>query len=304
MRQARIAFVTVCAMPGRLSRTQEVSMSADNRSRRTQKMTRRNVVQGASSLFCFCIREPSSADAREGTAFQDATEMDTRTPFWPPPALKRNFARVMAECMDEYESNIAERKKALFELVPPGATIVDIGFGKGPNLRYLPRDCVVIGLEPNPYMWTYAQENADGLGIELQLKDAKGEHIPLTDASCDAAICTLTLCSVQSQSAVIREIARVLKPGGCFIFVEHVIAPRSERLLRLLQTICNPLQILFADGCHLTRDTEKTLRSFEPDVFEQVSVDHFNAHFNKLEDNFSLIRPHIAGYARKRQQSV
>ncbi len=188
--------------------------------------------------------------------------------------------------------------------VPNSATVLDIGIGTGPNLKYLPHDCTVIGLEPNRFMWQYSREKAKELGLSLKITDAYAESIPLPDASCDTVISTLTLCSVTSPSTVVDEIGRVLKPGGYFIFIEHTIAPDSQPVLRAAQTLLNPIQRWAADGCNVNRDTEKLIRTKGEVLFDEVTVDRFQAEFGGPLDSISLVRPHISGHARRAQQTA
>mmetsp|Transcript_1024 Transcript_1024/g.2822 ORF Transcript_1024/g.2822 Transcript_1024/m.2822 type:complete len:117 (+) Transcript_1024:1293-1643(+) len=86
--------------------------------------------------------------------------------------------------------------------------------------------------------------------------------MPWAAGSFDAAVMTLVLCSVGDARAVVQEIQRVVRPGGQLLFVEHVGASwRAQTLLRLQQTVLEPLQVALADGCHLTRDTGKVMRA-------------------------------------------
>ncbi|KAI9111502.1 hypothetical protein K1719_017192 [Acacia pycnantha] len=80
-----------------------------------------------------------------------------------------------------------------------------------------------------------------------------GEVIPLDDASVDAVVGTLVLCSVNDVSLTLQEMKRVLRPGGMYVFVEHVGV--KEGTLRFIQKILDPLQQTLADRCHLCRDT-------------------------------------------------
>ena len=73
------------------------------------------------------------------------------------------------------------------------------------------------------------------------------EDIPLADASTDIVVGTMVMCSVSNMSRVLSEIHRVLKPGGKYIFIEHVAAPENSKLLTL-QKICDPLQVVFMGG--------------------------------------------------------
>lgn len=215
--------------------------------------------------------------------------------FW-----QKSFAHDMDSGMREYEENIEQRKRQLFSLITtPNCTIVDIGIGTGPNLRYYPTDSHVIGIEPNIHMWPYARRQNSSLQ-SLEFKVGKSENLPLSNACCDVVVTTLTLCSVTDVTNSLNEIVRVLKPGGLFIFVEHVIADPKNFLLRTLQYILNPLQQVVSDGCHLNRDTAHIIETVLQNKMSEIHIDKFDADFGgPVEDSISPIRPHIAGYARK-----
>ena len=96
------------------------------------------------------------------------------------------------------------------------------------------------------------------------------------------------LCSVPSVEQALQEIQRVLKPGGQFLFIEHVVAP--DKQLRLFQHLLNPLQQVSADGCHLDRDT---LSAIQSSGFGRTDVSRFTV------PGLGLIGPHVAGIATK-----
>lgn len=213
--------------------------------------------------------------------------------------MKKSFAQGMETGMAEYELAVSERKRKLFENlnVSDGSlTALDVGIGTGPNLVYLPANTSCVGLDPNPFMFKYAEQKAAGLatrGLGLKLLRGDAESIPCDDASFDAVICTLTLCSVKSPERAISEILRVLKPGGTFLFIEHVSA-RESPPLRAAQIVFNPLQILLADNCHLTRDTGKMIQ--DCGGFESIEMEYFTV---DLGLNGALISRQISGWAVK-----
>ena len=205
--------------------------------------------------------------------------------------------------MEYYEKYMEERKTHLFSRIERDDVVIDIGIGTGPNLQYLPPGSGVIGIEPNEKVWSYASRKALKHDVELKMIRGYAEQLPLSDNSCDKVITTLTLCSVTDPSKCIKEIIRVLKPGGEHLFIEHVIAPPGRPLLRAAQNILNPLQLKLAGNCHLNRDTLHFLRTTNDPRFDLVAVESFDAKFGPGHDFISPIKPHICGVARKRVAS-
>ena len=134
----------------------------------------------------------------------------------------------------------------------------------------------------NVYHFYYGNE----AGVAFELRDGNAERLPVRDASADAVIATLVLCSVAEVGAALREIRRVLKPGGRFVFIEHVAAPAAT-WRRRLQRWVRPLWRVIADGCHPDRDTLSAIRAAG---FARVEVEQFQA-------PAGLVAPHIAGIA-------
>lgn len=218
--------------------------------------------------------------------------------------IKDVFERAIASEMDSgmvrYESYMAERKKRLFKLIRAGSKVAEVGLGTGPNFGYLPQDTSVIGIEPNKHMWRYARRRAREFGVNLELLQAQGENIPLPNASVDAVVTTLALCTVEDVTSTLQEIARVLRPGGIYIFVEHVLAPTKRPVLRVAQRILTPVQELVAGGCHLDRDTGQAIFRTLSQSMSCIYIENFDARLGGGEDALSLIRPHIAGYGQKK----
>lgn len=138
-------------------------------------------------------------------------------------------------------------------------TVLEVGAGDGANFGLLAEEVDWIGLEPNPADTEALRENAARWGRRREPLVARCEAIPLPDASVDAVLSTLVLCSVDDQQKSLAEIRRVLRPGGAFVFVEHVAAPRRT-LLRGVQRLATPLTSRFDRGCHLARETVDGIR--------------------------------------------
>jgi ubiquinone/menaquinone biosynthesis C-methylase UbiE len=144
----------------------------------------------------------------------------------------------------------AVRQQVLSNL---SGSVVDVGAGNGPMLRYLRPGVTVHAVEPNPYFHRRLRRTAQELGIELVLHTEPGERIDLPDNSVDAAMTSWVLCTVADPAAVLSEVRRVLKPGGRFAFTEHVGAPAGSAVRRVQNLVFRPWRWLF-EGCHTNRD--------------------------------------------------
>jgi SAM-dependent methyltransferase len=131
--------------------------------------------------------------------------------------------------------------------------VVEIGFGSGHNVPYYPSDIdVVYAVEPSSLAMKLATKRMQSAFVSIQHVGLEGQAISLADESCDAALTTFTLCTVPDPEVVLRELWRVLKPGGELHFLEHGLAPGQS--LALIQRLLDPLQHRIAGGCHLTRE--------------------------------------------------
>ena len=199
---------------------------------------------------------------------------------------QRLFAWFMDRAGERYEELVRERKRRLLDGLT--GTIVEIGPGTGPNLRHLDPEVRWIGFEPNPWMDAYLEEEARGRRPAVHLVRGRAEALSLADASADAVLSTLVLCSVEPLEEALQEIHRVLKPGGRFVFIEHVGAPPGSWLRRIQRWI-RPAWRRVGDGCRPDRDTGDRIRE---------------AGFGRLEmESFRLplpvVGPHVAGTAWK-----
>jgi ubiquinone/menaquinone biosynthesis C-methylase UbiE len=163
----------------------------------------------------------------------------------------------------------ADIKSRLFEQAP--SVVVELGPGSGANLRYLPRGSRLIAIEPNLHMHPVLRRRATQRGIDLDLRGLAGEKLDLPSASVDFVFSSLVLCSVEAPEQVIAEVRRVLRPGGRFVCVEHVVAPAGSGIHGLQRLIKQPWKWVF-EGCDLCRDTGATLRS---SGFAHVDVQPF-----------------------------
>lgn len=137
---------------------------------------------------------------------------------------------------------------------------VDIGAGTGANLGLYPDAVTELVLsEPDPHMTKRLRQKMAESHSSAALVEAPAERLPFDDSSFDTAVFTLVLCTVPDPDAALAEAARILKPGGRLLFVEHVRAPEPG-LARWQDRLEAPWR-LFADGCHCNRDTVATIEA-------------------------------------------
>lgn len=138
--------------------------------------------------------------------------------------------------------------------------VLEIGFGTGLNLPHYP-ECVqkITTVDVNPGMNSLAQKRIEDSSIQVENKVLNGERLPMADNSFDSVVSTWTLCSIAKVDQALKEIHRVLKPGGKFFFIEHGLS--DEPYIQAWQNRLNPLQKLLADGCHLNRHIEQLVKN-------------------------------------------
>ncbi|MFP5220061.1 MAG: class I SAM-dependent methyltransferase [Actinomycetes bacterium] len=130
--------------------------------------------------------------------------------------------------------------------------VVEIGFGSGHNVRHYPAAVTsVTAVEPSDVGWRKAADRVAASPVPVQRSGLDGERLPFADDSFDAALSTWTLCTIPDAGAALRELRRVLRPGGRFHFLEHGLAPDEK--VRGWQHRLEPVQKRVAGGCHLTR---------------------------------------------------
>lgn len=169
-------------------------------------------------------------------------------------------------------------------------TVLELGPGNGVNFADLAPDVRWIGLEPDVSRRGFIVAAAARLAVPPQLIAGHAEDIALPTASVDAVLATRVLCSVRDPRRVLAEVSRVLRPGGMFVFSEHVAAPRGT-WLRAAQKVFAPISRWCDGGCDPGRDTEETLRA-QP--WQGLEVEHV-----VVPGPFGLGLPHIAGSARR-----
>lgn len=146
--------------------------------------------------------------------------------------------------------------------------VLELAVGTGRNLSYYADDVRVIGIELSPEMLALAHERQREVGREADLRLGDAQALELEDARFDTVVCTLGLCTIPDPRAAIGEAHRVLRPGGRFVYMEHVRSP--ARSVRFVQRLIEPLTIRF-EADHLTREPLEHLAAagFEVEELER-----------------------------------
>jgi ubiquinone/menaquinone biosynthesis C-methylase UbiE len=186
-------------------------------------------------------------------------------------------------------AGLGEHRRALLA----GATgdVLEIGGGTGANLEYYGDGVRTLTLvEPEKPMLKRLQRHIEQRAPQAKVLRAPAEDLPFNDASFDVVVSTLVLCTVDDVPRALRELHRVLRPGGRLLFIEHVrsddpaLARRQDRML--------PINVRVANGCHPNRRTLDSIRSAG---FEITSLEH-----DTLKHAPKFIQPLIVGVATRR----
>ena len=136
--------------------------------------------------------------------------------------------------------------------------VLEIGFGSGLNARWYPASVTeVSAVEPSDVGWAMSERRRDDSRATVVRAGLDGQELDLPDDSHDSALVTFSLCTVPDPVCALREVARVVRPGGQLHLAEHGLAP--DEGVRRWQRRMEPLQRAMAGGCHLTRDVTDLL---------------------------------------------
>jgi ubiquinone/menaquinone biosynthesis C-methylase UbiE len=166
--------------------------------------------------------------------------------------------------------------------------VVELGAGTGVNLDLYP-DAVedLVAVEPDPHMAKRLRARLARSRRSATVVEASAERLPFDDDSFDTAVATLVLCTIPNPAAALSEAARVLKPGGRLLFLEHVRAD-DPGLARWQDRLEKPWRFL-GDGCHCNRDTVATISASR---FELGEVER-----GRLPKAPPIVRPLVRGSA-------
>jgi SAM-dependent methyltransferase len=193
--------------------------------------------------------------------------------------MNRLLAAIYDRAMAPVERRLLSRRRRWL-LYDVEGDVLEIGAGTGANLPHYRHGVRLVATEPGAPMRRKFRERAAG----VEILAIPAERLPFPDASFDAVVCTLVLCSVEVPVEAISEVARVLRPGGTLRFIEHV---RGTGFVAWMQRLLTPFWRRLAANCHLDRATLDELAR----QGLRVEVTH--------RDSLGLLFPLVTGRAVK-----
>jgi ubiquinone/menaquinone biosynthesis C-methylase UbiE len=211
----------------------------------------------------------------------------------PPATGKRHpiFARVYARISPAMDAQGAlEHRRVL--LAGLAGRVLEVGAGNGLNFaHYPPAVTEVLAVEPEPYLRGLAQVAAGQAPVPVRVVAGTADALAVADASMDATVASLVLCSVPDQARALAELYRVLRPGGELRFFEHVQADTAG--LARIQRLADLVWPTLVGGCHTSRDT---LTATTAAGFQITSVQRFRFPEGRLPQPAA---PHVLGVAHR-----
>lgn len=202
------------------------------------------------------------------------------------------FARVYARFSRLMEREFGQHRRQLLDGL--AGSVVEAGAGNGLNFRHYPATVRrVVAVEPEPHLRELAQRAATTAPVPVEVRGGVASQLPFADASIDAAVVSLVLCSVSEPASALGEIRRVLRPGGELRFFEHVAA-NTAGLARVQRWLDATIWPAVAGGCHTSR---RTLEMIEREGFDVRTVSRLRIPDARVPLPTS---PHVLGVAVRR----
>jgi ubiquinone/menaquinone biosynthesis C-methylase UbiE len=197
------------------------------------------------------------------------------------------YDRVMAKteeaCLKEWRHNLLQQVSG---------EVLEVGAGTGANIK-LYSDSVtrLVLTEPDKHMRKFLKEKTGNQQLKnVSVSSGTADQIEAADESFDYVVSSLVCCSVTNLEACLREMRRVLRPGGGLVFLEHVAAADGSSRRRW-QNVINPVWRTFMGNCHLNRETEQAIVT---EGFDIVQIDR-----ESMRKAPPIVRPTIRGIAKK-----
>ena len=176
------------------------------------------------------------------------------------PKFAQSYLRVSAKAE---ERGVREHRRTLLDGL--AGVVCQVGAGQGLNFAHYQSTVTrVLAVEPEPTLRRHAFDAAPRGPVPVEVCDGAADALPLDDATCDAVVTSLVLCTVPDQAAALAEVRRVLCPGGELRFYEHVRS--AHRLVAIGEDLVTPIWSRFAGGCHPNRDSVAAITAAGFDV--------------------------------------
>ncbi|CAL1299628.1 unnamed protein product [Larinioides sclopetarius] len=200
-----------------------------------------------------------------------------------------------------FKTHLDVARKKVFQLLKDNLKnkfepleVLEIGVGPGPNLQFYPDNCFLTVLDKNAGFESYFFKNLkknSHISYQRSVIQPAEKMLDIDDESFDVVISTYLHCSTQDSSAVLQEVKRVLKPGGKYLFLDHVGFPQRDIGL-YIQKFIGPLWTWYSDGCILHKDIATTIKEagFSDVTCERLTFMNFTMY---------LLRHQIVGIATK-----
>ena len=172
------------------------------------------------------------------------------------PARTPGRVRYWDKHASRYDRDMDRWDRRLFGASRPWACgravgdVLEVAIGTGRNLPYYPDGIRLTGIDVSAQMLSIARDRAARLGREADLRPGDAQALEFRDSSFDTVLCTLGLCAIPDERRAIAEMARVLRPGGRLVLVDHVVA--GPRVLRAIQWLYERISVPLA-GEHFRR---------------------------------------------------
>jgi len=141
---------------------------------------------------------------------------------------------------------------------PASGIVLEIGFGSGYNLPFYKDIKKLYALDPSRELYNYAKDRIASVPFSVEYLQCSAENIPLENNAVATVVSTWSLCSIPDLPKALKEVYRVLKPGGRFLFVEHGQSPKKINFL--VQKLATPITRLYAGNCHLDRKIDDFIK--------------------------------------------
>jgi ubiquinone/menaquinone biosynthesis C-methylase UbiE len=185
------------------------------------------------------------------------------------------------------DAGLRERRHEL--LSKASGRVLEIGAGTGLNLEHYPEAVEeIVFTEPEEPMARRLSRKLEDTGRRSQVIHASAEQLPFEEGAFDTVVSTLVLCTVEDPRRALSEIARVLRPGGQFLFLEHVRAD-EEKLARWQDRFARPWR-WFGNGCNCNRPT--------PSLIDESALSLEEIERGELPKSPPIVRPLAVGRAR------